>query len=486
MTTTQTIAWRDHTELGASLDESGIVGKPVLLDLSAPSCAGCMRLEREVYSDPEVISLIDRSVIPVRVTTDSDVPDEAISAIVGRHIFIWSPTVQLLSPKETLYHEFTGAPRHTRLDMGYTRVHHDVAGDLSPRAFIAQLELGLAKAALKDGRLDEAGERLQRVGREFTDDPAATDEMRYWERIAQSPDTLPDAQERTIAGMSPLAAAVHALCETLIRVPEDQLMVDWHGEPGPGAWCKYSDCLREIVYGTYQRLIDLALDVAELRDGDAPATTTPHRIVAQHQLAYRNLQGLLVGVPDEALDRAPFQSERTLRDHLVHCVTAEFWAHAPQIRHGLRCVRAGEPASALVATQTLDEHGAPPRPYGSLTALLTRYEDLHTALVAELGEITPSELDAPTIWWEDRPIELRFRLSRLGWHLRDHTAVAERILLAIGHRPTEMHRLSRQLFDALGQAEGAMVGAPGHFGELSDELTTFIRDRTGEIRALVP
>ena len=484
-TSTRTIEWRDHHSLDETLVEATATGKPVLLDLFSPSCQGCSRLEAETYSDPQVIDLVARSVIPLRVTTDTDGPDDKVSAIVGRHIFIWSPTIQLVDGNETILHEFSGAPRHTRMDVGYSRVHHEVPGNLTSRGFLAQLELGLAKAAMKDGaRLPEAFHRLEGVLARFPDDHDAVEEARFWRESLLAMDGEAPAKLRAFTPASPLAGAVHAYCEILLRVAPDELMKDWHGTPGPGPWMKYSDCLREIVFGTYQSLIDLALEIQHERAREGPGVTLAQRLLAQHQMAYRALQSVLLGVPDSALDRAPFARERTVRDHLLHCVMAEYWAHSAQIRQGIANARAGTGPAPVPSRAILEGYGEPPRAYGALSDLQMQYEVLHDAVVDEFADVSDDELRAPTIWWEDQPIDVAFRLARLGWHLRDHAVSVERILTGLGRKTNDMHGLCRLLFEALGQAEGVMIGAVGRFEERAVALASTIEARIPEIAEL--
>ena len=61
------------------------------------------------------------------------------------------------------------------------------------------------------------------------------------------------------------------------------------------------------------------------RAGVAPIATRSHaqRILGQHQLAYRDLTGALVGVPDDMLDREPAAGEYSIRATLSHMMMAE-------------------------------------------------------------------------------------------------------------------------------------------------------------------
>lgn len=57
---------------------------------------------------------------------------------------------------------------------------------------------------------------------------------------------------------------------------------------------------------------------------------------------------------------------------------------------------------------------------GSVAELLSRFDSCHDDLLESLAEITDEELDSPSIYWEDEPVDVRFRLQRFRWHLRSH------------------------------------------------------------------
>lgn len=176
------IDWLDQFAFEKVLRHSRQVGKPALLDLHDPTCAGCQQLELVTYSDPSVIAAIGEHVVPVRVVTQE--PDSASRAIINRYISISTPTVQLLSPEGTIYHWWRGAPRHTRPARGYHGVYHEAIGDLSPARFLAQMSIGLGKVALTHGRFAEAAQLFKEVLTDYQGDHVTTAEAQYWQRIA--------------------------------------------------------------------------------------------------------------------------------------------------------------------------------------------------------------------------------------------------------------------------------------------------------------
>ena len=100
-----------------------------------------------------------------------------------------------------------------------------------------------------------------------------------------------------------------------------------------------------------------------------------------------------------------------------------------------------------------------PADYGSAAELLCRFDSCHDQLIESLAEVSDEELCTPSIYWEDEPVDLRFRMYRFAWHLRSHIMQADKIRIGIGHHTTDTDRLARLLYSALGEAEGTLIGA---------------------------
>ncbi len=125
-----------------------------------------------------------------------------------------------------------------------------------------------------------------------------------------------------------------------------------------------------------------------------------------------------------------------------------------------------------------------PVDYGSRSELLARFDSYHDELVHTLADITDEELDTLSIYWEDEPVDIRFRLYRFAWHLRGHTLQAEKIRTGLGHRMTDADRLIRLLYSALGDAEGALIGAGESQDEAENAVAASIDARVNEVSAL--
>jgi hypothetical protein len=486
------VTWFSQFEYEKAVALARKYKKPILLEFYSASCRGCVALQKNTLTDPGVIRRISQSVVPVRVNVESEAVNPITNALVGSHIFIWSQTVQLVSPDGDIYHKFLGAPRHTRLDMGYTRVHHDIAGHLPPADFLLQLELGLAKESLFEGNHDRAVAQLRRTIDAAPAGGLAQQEASYWLAVVEGGGLYPEAKQPLVTRTKePLARAVERFCQALIEIPDGELMLDWHGKPNPADWSKYSDCLREIVFGCYQGTLDVAIESAHWREANGRPMTRAQRILRQHQVAYRELQGVLVGIRGPELDKihlrenASLGKQRTVRNNFVHTVMAEWWAHAPQVRNTLRTVRGDATGASHSPQEVLDRWGEPPVNFGEMAAVFEQSETVHRTLVEEFASITDDELEARGRWWEDQPISIRFRLNRFGWHLHDHAAVIETILERVGRKRTETERLARLMYRALGEVEGALIGLTEREQKhLLGNLVQSMDERADEIQTL--
>jgi tetratricopeptide (TPR) repeat protein len=90
--------------------------------------------------------------------------EEASAQLVARYLQIWTPTIHFLLPD------------------GRSAFEH--VGYLPPEAFLAALELGLAKAELKRHEYEAAAERFERI-RDQRPTSHVADEAAYWAAIAR-------------------------------------------------------------------------------------------------------------------------------------------------------------------------------------------------------------------------------------------------------------------------------------------------------------
>jgi hypothetical protein len=481
----QALQWSGPSDYTRLLARSAEEGKPVLLDLHSPECSGCRNHDEAIYSNPEVAREIAAHTLPVRVPTTN--PDQASTAVIDKHIFIWSPTIQLLAPDGTRYHEFNGAPRRTRLSVGYQTVFHDTPGFLSPDLFIAQLTVARGKAALRTGDYGTAMKLFESVKKRYPADKTAVADAERWLTVAKANGAIEDSFDgRAIVTITPLARAVERFAQATAQLPDSVLMRVWTGAAGSGGWEWYSDCLKEVVLQVYQELCDFGVDAERERAVNGPAQTTAHRILAQHRQAYREFQSLFIGVPDSLLDETPLREERSIRENLGHVIMAEWWAFRPLVTYALERARSGLDPEIKEATDAVAAHGEPPGSHETLAELLALYERLHLRNSQDFSDIADNELSVRSAWWENGPVDIRFRLKRFVWHPRDHTAYIDKILDTLGHRRTATHRFAARLFSGLGVAEAPLIGAGDVLlGGRYLELAQMIEERAVEAEHLV-
>ena len=270
-----------------------------------------------------------------------------------------------------------------------------------------------------------------------------------------------------------LAIAVKAFADVGVRIPEPELeREDWE-------WRSY-DGLRFAYLLTYQQLRELASATTTERLAQAQPPSTAHRILAQYTGAYRDLHGALAGVNDSEIDVPPAEDEWPLRaviGHMMH-VQAAFLAI---ITYAVERQRTGDGRPVEISQAEVDRRRGTQNYDGTLAELMGRYDELHRRVITELADIGEDELAAPSLWWEGWEVETRFRMHRFDAHLREHLIQVDKTLAGIGHPPTEPERLVRLIYNALGEAEGAGIGAPTVLGDRRRELAEEISARAQDI-----
>ena len=118
---------------------------------------------------------------------------------------------------------------------------------------------------------------------------------------------------------------------------------------------------------------------------------------------------------------------------------------------------------------------------GSLEDILDYHRSLHNRILHEMADLSDGELWALSRFWEPEPLPVRYRLHRFDAHLRQHTIQIEKTLEALGSSPNEAVRLLRLVYNALAEAEGAVIGAWDFGYTLQEELAAQIAGRSEEV-----
>ena len=288
-----------------------------------------------------------------------------------------------------------------------------------------------------------------------------------------------------------LTQAVEKFAQTTSHLEDADLDREW-------SWRAYSEGIRFAFFRTYEELRALAAVLITERTTKGSPITTAHHALAQYHAAYRDLQALLIGLEDGLADTPPAPGEWPLRLILGHVLAAEreFFA---RIWHAVQRQRSGLPtADAEHHIQPVEMNPEEVAEFVgsfadfertmnrlSIPGVMAYYDSLHKRVLRELTDIKAFELDAETLWWEEMPFTVEFRLHRLDSHLRQHTIQMERTLEALIGPPSEARRLLRLIYAALADVDSIIIGDWG-IGKIERrELAGKIAQRADEIAAII-
>lgn len=211
-----------------------------------------------------------------------------------------------------------------------------------------------------------------------------------------------------------------------------------------------------------RHLVDLGVGIDLARSG---TVTSTQRALQQLQHAYRNLQGLMIGVPERLLDVQP-ESERRSARQLLQTALSGSRLQAPTLH-----------ATGSAAASSPCRSGS-----GALSAMFESGELNHRSLVETFRDMPDrarqhSSKDGGAL----ATLIINARLDHLHKHMLAHRAELSQLLKTIGHRRTMPMRLAHGIFLALGEVEGAMIGAESRFETRCQPLIDLIAVRTNEL-----
>jgi len=251
-----------------------------------------------------------------------------------------------------------------------------------------------------------------------------------------------------------LTRAVENFTSLILPLTEKDLEREWiwkdHDEEG----------IRFACFVTLQELRHLAVTLATLRT----QPTTAQRVLSQYHAAYMDLQAAVLGLSDEEAEKIPAEEEWQVRKVYAHILGTEFGFTAT-VRYALELHRASQwtndriPDSEYPRLYALSENEYDNLMDGPLSGMQSYHRDFHARILEEFSNITDSELDLPSTFWEETRFPIQHRLHRYEAHFTQHTIQIDKTLLAIGQSPSEAKRLIRKIYAALAEAEGMMIGA---------------------------
>jgi mRNA-degrading endonuclease YafQ of YafQ-DinJ toxin-antitoxin module len=254
-------------------------------------------------------------------------------------------------------------------------------------------------------------------------------------------------------------------------------------------WKSYDEGIRFAFFRTYEELRELAACLSSLRNQQTlPPSTTQHAL-GQYHAAYRDLQAVLLGLSFDQMAQAPAPGEWSIKQILPHIfrTSGSFFAN---IVFALERSRVDGKPPARMAEDNWDKIWAGD-PFeqvmenADLPVVFPYYDQLHQRILHELSGITQAELAILSLWWEDEPFTLEFRLHRLDSHFRQHTVQVEKTLAMLGLAPNEAKRLLRLIYNALAEVESLQIGAWDFGVEQCQRLAADITARAGEISQLI-
>ena len=277
-----------------------------------------------------------------------------------------------------------------------------------------------------------------------------------------------------------LSQAVGSFSALLLPLSEIDLERPWiwkdHDEEG----------IRFALFVTLQELRDLSVTLSALRT----RPTLAQHILRQYHAAYLDLQAALLGISDADAEQEPAAGEWPVQKAYAHILSTEL-NFTIMIRYALEQHRSGRwtpnrisdaDADRLAGIRDEEYLALIKRPLSEMTAY---HRELHQVIIDEFTSITDEELELPSTFWEETRFPIRHRLHRYEAHFVQHTVQIDKTLDALGRSPSESKRLLRQVFAALAEAEGLMIGAEKADDAAIHATASSIEERTNEIRSLL-
>ncbi|MGI9326235.1 MAG: thioredoxin family protein [Pseudomonadales bacterium] len=137
------INWRSSLDLAAS--EANSSGKLLLLHFYTPSCGPCKKLERDVFSQPQIVAAIEQNYIPVKINADNS------PAYANRYQITRIPAEVVLTPQGNIVQKLTCPLEPNAYGAQIVNVAQHYSQRSLNRAASAQAPMNSAYAGLQIG-----------------------------------------------------------------------------------------------------------------------------------------------------------------------------------------------------------------------------------------------------------------------------------------------------------------------------------------------
>jgi hypothetical protein len=279
-----------------------------------------------------------------------------------------------------------------------------------------------------------------------------------------------------------LRAAIDRFAARSYDIPDIDLERAWE-------WGEYDEGVRFAFFRTYEELRDLAAGITALRRLEGIPPTLAQTILAQYHAAFLDLRAVTLGIDDISAQKAPAEGEWPMRRVLLHMVRTERSFYTV-CRYAVERVRSRDDRPLKISDDAWDAFWSGD-PFdrlsetGAFSEIMAYVEQLHERILDTFGDLDDEELHAPSVFWESRPMSVRFRLHRFDSHLRQHTIQLEKARQSLALPHPEALRLWRLIYAALAEVEGASLGAGGIGYEDGRRLAEEIEARSDEIAAIL-
>jgi len=198
-------------------------------------------------------------------------------------------------------------------------------------------------------------------------------------------------------------------------------------------------------YALYNALEEEQMAVVAL----PPEGDEASRILTLAQIAFGRLRGVLAGIDDDLLDRAPAEGEWSLRETLVHAIGVER-SYRANTQHAL--VR-GDDEPLTLPTERRPKPD-PADTSGGVLDILAAFAARRAETDAALARLDARQLVRPSQWGQyavPHRIDVRFRLHRFASHIVEHTVQCEKAVESFGITLND----PRAVVGAIGATRGA-------------------------------
>jgi uncharacterized damage-inducible protein DinB len=232
----------------------------------------------------------------------------------------------------------------------------------------------------------------------------------------------------------------------------------------PFRWRAHQEGVRFALIGSYHELRALQVALEDERALSGPRLTRAQRALAPYHAAYRELQALLLDLSGEHYEQRPAPGSWSVSQALPHMLETERMFYA-LIRYGAGRQQQPDEMPAEFPREQREALAGPDAGFRAAVeagreSLLAFYDAHHERVLDEFSALDDSTLEGPSIWWEEEPLSLQYRLHRFDAHLRQHAIQIEQALEAVRGPQSEAQRLLRTVYQALAAVESACFGAP--------------------------